>query len=141
MDEGKAVRVHWSFWVIGAITLIWNLMGAVNFIVQMNPDSLAAFRETERAIIEGRPAWATMGFAVAVFGGAVGSLLLLFRKSISYYFFVASLVGVVAAQTHTLGIGIDFGVGEIAGIILMPLVVAGFLIWYSKRAQNLRWIS
>ncbi len=141
MDDENAGRVHWSFWVIGAITLIWNVMGAINFIVQMNPESLAAYRETERAIIEGRPAWATAGFAIAVFGGALGSVLLLLRKSISIYLFVASLLGVIAAQVHTLSIDVDFGLGEILGIILMPLLVAGFLIWYAKQAQSKRWLS
>ena len=42
---------------------------------------------------------------------------------------------------HTLGVGIDFGLGEILGIVLMPLVVAAFLIWYSKQAENKGWIS
>ena len=42
---------------------------------------------------------------------------------------------------RALGVGIDFGPGEILGIILMPLVVAAFLIWYSKQAENKGWIS
>jgi hypothetical protein len=61
--------VHWSFWVIGVATLVFNVMGAINYVVQMNPDSLAAFPEAYRPIIEGRPAWATAAFAIAVFGG------------------------------------------------------------------------
>ena len=44
-------------------------------------------------------------------------------------------------MAHTLSIGIEFGIGEIIGIIIMPLVVAVFLIWYSKYAQNKGWIS
>jgi len=36
--------------------------------------------------------------------------------------------------------GLDFGLGEILGIILMPLVVA-FLIWYGKRAESKGWIK
>jgi hypothetical protein len=41
---------------------------------------------------------------------------------------------------HTLGAGIDFGLGEILGIILMPLVLAAFLIWYAKLAESKDWI-
>ena len=81
---------------------------------------LTTYRESEHAIIEGRPTWATGGFAIAVFGGALGCLLLLLRKSAAYYLFIASLLGVVVTMLHTLGIGIDFGLGEILGIILMP---------------------
>lgn len=109
-------------------------MGVINFFVQMNSDALAAYRESERAIIDGRPAWATGAFAIAVFGGALGSLLLLLRKPAAFYLFIASLLGVIGTMIHTLGAGIDFSLGEILGIILMPLAVAAFLIWYSRQA-------
>ena len=141
MNDETVGGVHWSFWAIGAVALIWNVMGVINFFVQMNADALASFPESHRAIVEGRPAWATGGFAIAVFGGALGCLLLLLRKSVAYYLFIASLVGVIVTMTHTLGVGIDFGLGEILGIILMPLVVAAFLIWYSKQAESKGWMS
>jgi hypothetical protein len=141
MNDESVDSVHWSFWVIGAVTLIWNVMGCINYVMQMNPDMLAAYRESERAIIEGRPTWATGAFAIAVFGGAIGCLLLLLRKSSAIYLFMASLLGVIVTTIHTLGVGIDFGIGEIVGIILMPVLVAAYLIWYSKRAERKAWIS
>ncbi len=140
MNDKSVANVHWSFWVIGVVALIWNAMGLINYFMQMSPDMLAAYRDSERAIIEGRPAWATAGFAIAVVGGALGSLLLLLRKPMSFHIFIVSLLGVIVTMTHTLNADIDFGVGEILGIILMPLVVAGFLIWYSKWAQSKGWI-
>ena len=141
MNDKTVGGVHWSFWAIGAVALIWNVIGAINFFWQMNADALAAMPESHRAIVEGRPVWATGGFAIAVFGGALGCLLLLLRKSAAYYLFIASLLGVIVTMIHTLGVGIDFGLGEILGIILMPLVVAAFLIWYSKQAESKGWIS
>lgn len=141
MNDKTGGGIHWSFWIIGAIALIWNVMGVTNYFMQMNPDVLTAYRESERAIIEGRPAWATGGLAVAVFGGTLGSLLLLLRKSAAYYVFIASLLGVLVTYIHTLRVGIDFSLGEILGIILMPLVVAGFLIWYSGQVESKGWIS
>jgi hypothetical protein len=141
MNDERVSAVHWSFWAISAVALVWNLMGVINFFMQMNPDMIASYRDSERAIIEGRPAWATGSFVIAVFGGAIGSILLLLRKSAAYYLFIASLVGVVVTMIHTLGIGIDFGPGEILGILLMPFVVAAFLIWYSRQAQNKGWVS
>ncbi len=141
MTDETVRGVHWSFWAIGAVALIWNVLAAINFFVQMNADMVAAMPATHRAIIEGRPTWATGAFALAVFGGALGSLVLLLRKSAAAYLFIASLVGVIVTMIHTLGVDIDFGIGEILGIILMPLVVAVFLIWYSKLAENKGWIS
>ena len=144
MKDESVGGVHWSFWIIGAVALIWNVMGVINFFGQMNADALAAMPKAQRAIIEGRPAWATGAFAIAVFGGALGSLLLLLRKSAAYYLFIASLLGVIVQLIHTLGIArstINFNPLDILMIILMPLVVAAFLIWYSKRAERKGWIS
>ena len=129
MNDKTVGGVHWSFWAIAVVALIWNVLGVINFFVQMNPDMLTAYRESERAIIEGRPAWATGGFALAVFGGALGCLLLLLRKSAAFYVFIASLLGVLVTMAHTLGLGIGLGIGEIVGIILMPLAAAALLIW------------
>ena len=139
MNDEKVGGVHWSFWAIGAVALIWNVMGVINYFVQMNPDVLAAYRESERAIIEGRPAWATGAFAIAVFGGALGCLLLLLRKSAAYYVFIASLLGVIVQMIPYLGMAnvqVEVWMGS-----LLSLVVAAFLIWYSKQAESRGWIS
>ena len=86
MSDQQVNRLHWSFWVIGTVTLIWNLMGVINFFMQMNPDVLAAYRESERALIESRPSWATIAFALAVFGSVIGCVLLLLRNSVVLYY-------------------------------------------------------
>ena len=74
MNDENVGEIHWSFWAIAAFALIWNVMGGVNFFMQMNADMVASLPETHRAIIEGRPAWATGGFALSVFAGALGGL-------------------------------------------------------------------
>jgi len=141
MGDETVNGVRWPFWTISVVALIWNVMGAINFFVQLNPEVRAAYRESEQAIIEGRPGWATAAFALAVLGGTVGCVLLLLRKSLASYVFIASMVGVVVTMIHTLGATVELGIGEIIGIVLMPLVVAAFLIWYAKRAECKGWIS
>ncbi len=142
MNGETVAGVHWSFWAIGAVTLIYNIAGAINFSTQMNADTVAAMPELYRTIIESRPAWATGAFAIAVFGGALGCLLLLFRKSAAYYVFLTSLLGAIVTMIHTLGsTGSDFGqAGAIIGN-LVQLLVTAFLIWYSQRAENNGWIG
>jgi len=140
MGEKQVGGVHWSFWTIGVVALIWNLMGVMNFFMQMNADALAAMPESYRAIIESRPAWITGAFAIAVFGGALGCVLLLLRKSAAYYLFIASLIGVVVQLVHTLGVASgSIGVGAFVGVGA-ALVVAAFLIWYSRQAKSKGWV-
>jgi len=133
MNNKNVDRVHWSFWVISIVALIWNVMGCINYFMQMNPDALAGYSEAARSLVEGRPVWATGAFAVAVFGGALGCLLLLIKMSAAYYVFIASFLGVVVTDIHTFGVtdSKEIWVGS-----LMSLVVAVFLIWYSKRVKR-----
>jgi hypothetical protein len=141
MSEKTTSGVHWSFWLVAAVALIWNGLGSVNYLVQVYADSLDAYREVEQAIIAGRPAWATAGFAIGVFGGTVGGLLLLIRHAIASHMFIASLVGVIVATVHTLGVDADFGIGELIVIAIMPVVVAALFLWYAKHAEGKGWIS
>ncbi len=141
----KTVRgVHWSFWVIGAVALIWNAMGCINFIMQMNPDLLATMPETHRTIAESRPAWATGSFAISVFGGALGCILLLLKKSTALYLFIASLLCMIVTMIHAFCIAssaVNFSPFEIVLAVWMPLVMTAFLIWYAKWAESKGWIS
>ena len=132
-------KVHWSFWLIGTVALIFNIMGCINFLTQMSAEGVSALPEQYRAIVESRPAWATVAFAIAVFGGALGSLLLLFRKSAAIYVFILSLVGAVAAQIPILGLD-DFAVEALIGG-LIQIILTVFLIWYSKRSERKGWVS
>jgi hypothetical protein len=144
MKNGSVGSVHWSFWAIGSFALIWNVLGSMNYLMQVTADTLASYPESHRAIIESRPAWATGGFAIGVFVGALGGLLLLLRKSAATYLFIASLLGVTVTTVHTTGVArsaIDFSSMEIFVMILMPLMVAAFLVWYSKLADSKGWIS
>ena len=140
MNDKTVGGIHWSFWIISVVTLIFYVMGVINYFVQMNADSLASFPESYRPIIEGRPAWATAAFAIAVFGGALGCLLLLLRKSAAFYVLIASLLGVIVTMMHIFGVA-GFSSFEIWIGVLMQLVVTAFLIWYSKQAESKGWIS
>ncbi len=143
MNEKSAGAVHMSFWIISAVALVWNIMGCINFFMQMDPEVLASFSESARALVVDRPGWATASFAVSQFGGVLGCVLLLLRKRAATYLFVASLLGVVVTVAYTLSLAgstIDLAPGEIVGYIVMPLGVAAFLIWYSNWAESRGWI-
>ena len=144
MNNETVRSVHWSFWLICVLALLWNVGGAINYLMQTNPEFVAALPETHRAIIEGRPAWATGGFAIVVFGVALGCFLLLFRKSTSLYVFIASLIGVIVTMIHTVNVAsskIEFSPAEIFVMILLPLIVAAILIWYTKLVMSKHWIN
>ena len=137
--QQSVVRVHWSFWILGAAALVFNLLGCVNFISQMNADFVARMPDAYRSMIETRPQWATAAFAIAVFGGALGCGLLLLRKSVAYPVFVVSLLGAIGVQLPVLGMA-GFPVEAHVGWAVQVLVT-GFMIWYARRARHKGWVS
>lgn len=144
MNNEIVRSVHWSYWLICVVALLWNVGGSVNYLMQTNLEFVVTLPETHRAIIEGRPAWATGGFAIGVFGGALGCVLLLFRKSIAFYVFIASLLGIIVTMIHTVNVAtskIDFSPFEILMMVLLPIIVAALLIGYTKLAMRKGWIS
>lgn len=132
------IKTHWSFWLICISALIWNIMGSANFLMQMNPDMVAKFPEQAQSLITSRPLWATITFAIAVFGGVLAEVLLLLKKQRAYYVFIISFLGVIITNIHTFRVSnsIDIWIGS-----LMSFFIAAFLIWYTKFVQRKGWIN
>ena len=87
-------------WLAGGLGLIWNAYGIVQFMgsVSATQESLMAQGMTanQAAAMTGYPAWMTIAFAVGVFGGLIGALLLLMRKALAVPVFAGSLAGYAA---------------------------------------------
>ncbi len=129
------------FWAVSGLALVWNLMGVAAFVGQMTMD-LSTLPAAERAFYESTPAWATVAFAVAVFGGVLGSVGLLLRKSWAFAMLVACLLGIVVQDGHSLFIGDGIEVFGPAGIIL-PLFtfgIAAALAWFARYSEQQGWI-
>jgi len=132
------IKPHWSFWVICVVALIWNVMGSINFIMQTNPEMLANYPEAAQSLIASRPLWATIAFAIAVFGGALAEIFLLLKRAVAYYLFVVAFLGSLITNIHTFQVSsaIDIWIGS-----LMSLIIAAFLIWYSNLVKRKGWIN
>lgn len=134
-----------GFWILGIAALIWNLMGVFAFIAQMNmtPEMLEVLPEAERKLYENVPSWVNIVFAIAVFGGALGSLLLLLKKKIATPVFILSLVAVMIQMMYNLFMSRAsevYGPGAMI-MIVMVLFIAIYLVWYSKKSTAKGWLS
>jgi len=144
MNTAAAIKIHWSFWLLSAFALLWNLGGSINYFMQTNLEFVSTLPETHKAIIIGRPLWATAGFALGVFGGSLGAILLLFKKYLAFYLFIASLGGILLTMIHTVKVvnstGL-FNMSEIFVMVVLPVLTATFLIWYANMAKSKSWVS
>jgi hypothetical protein len=126
-----------TFWIIVLIALIWNGWGCFMYIAQAYDMEIATAELNEEQItfLDAMPAWYTALFALAVFAGFIGALLLLMKKGLSIKLFAVSFVCALINQIYWL-FGTDAStVFEDRNLYVMPvmiIVIGIFLIWYSK---------
>jgi len=133
------------FWVISSIALVWNLMGVFNYLDQafMTDKVLETLPKEQQILYQDVPAWVTAAFAIAVFSGTLGSLLLLLKKKIATTFFIISFLGIVGQMSYRLLIDQNSDSYGPMGIAMPIIIIAfgGYLIWYSRKANEHRWLS
>ena len=131
-------KIHWSFWLICVLGLIWNAMSCMNFVMQFDSEMLSNYPDEARKLVETRPAWSTVAFAVAVFGGLVGDVLLILKRKLALYVFSLSVLGVLLTNIHTLQISTSPNILVGSG---MSLAIGLFFIWYVTYCKNKSWLS
>lgn len=129
-----------SFWIISALALIWNLIGVMAFSmdIMMSEEALSAMPEAERLLYESAPAWSKFVYGVAVFGGTLGSILLLMKNGSAKRVFIVSFIAIIIQMGYSLLFTNAIDVYGVAGTI-MPATVAligGFLVWYSNQSKS-----
>lgn len=134
-----------GFWIVSVLALLWNIMGVMAYLQQAyNTEEFRAnFNEAQLAIMDATPAWATAAFAIAVFAGIIGCILLLLRKKLAKVFFIISFLGIVAQNAYSFGFtdaSQYFKAFDWFLIISVP-VIAILLILYSKKAISRHWIT
>ena len=129
-----------SFWVISILAIIWNLIGVIVYLGQayMTDDMKALITEEQLAIIENSPIWATAAFAIAVWFGLLGSILLTLRKKLSKSVLYISLLGVIVQLIYNFFMSNAIEVYGTQGIIqpLITLAISLFLVSYAKQADK-----
>jgi hypothetical protein len=128
------------FWVIGVLALIWNALGVIAYLGQklMTDEMKVMIPADQLEIIEKTPAWATAAFAVAVWFGLLGCIVLLMQKKIATTLFIISIIGVLTQLVYNLFLTNAI---EVFGnqSLLQPLItvsVSIYLIWHAKKCAD-----
>ncbi len=128
-------RAPWHLWVVGVASLLWNAVGALDYVMTQtrNAEYMSAFTPEQLAFFYGLPAWTVAAWAIGVWGALLGSLLLLFRKGLAIWFFLASLIGVVLTtfQNYVLSNGLEVigGPGSVVFTAVIFLVAVALYLY------------
>ena len=97
-------RTPVHLWIVGALATIWNAFGGFDYLMTQtrNEQYLANFTDPQRVYFDSFPMWMEAAWAFGVWGGLLGSLLLLARSRFAVTAFGVSLAGL--AVEHGLPI-------------------------------------
>lgn len=105
MSESKSRKLEktpWHLWVIGVAGLLWNSMGALDYVMTAtrNVSYMSSFTPEQLSFFYSLPAWTVATWALGVWGGVVGTIFLLLRKGIAVWIFLVSLAGMLFTTFH-----------------------------------------
>lgn len=123
-------------WIVAILATLWNAFGCYDYLmtVTRNQDYLANFPAGVLAYYDSLPTWLTAFWAVGVWGGLLGSVLLLMRSRRSVLAFTLSLIGAVVGIGYQLVIQpmpSNLTQGVMGMMPYIAIAVAAFLLWYS----------
>lgn len=144
-EEVISVTPPKSFYWIAGAAFAWDLLGVVAYLgtVMASPGAIAELPAAQQELLANTPAWSTGLFAIAVWGGVTGTLLLLLRKALAVPVLIVSLVAVALNGGYTWFMtnaleALGAGQAIFAAIIL---AIAAFLVWFAKDAKGKGWIN
>lgn len=128
-------------WIVGVVGLLWNLGGVYDYLMTQteNEAYMAKFTPEQLDYFYGFPVWVTAAWAIAVWGGVLGAVLLLMRRKLAAPVLLVSWVAMILTTINTIGSNgfeVMGGAGPMAFTAAI-FVIAGAL-WLYARAMAAR---
>lgn len=141
MTEAQTTKTPRHLWIVGIVAILWNLIGALDYLMTQtaNEAYMSKFTPEQLDFFYGYPTWLVALWATAVWGGVLGSVLLLTRKKFAAPVFAVSFVCMLVTTIYNYGFagGADVMGGSGVFFSAVIFVVALVLAVYSCRmAKN-----
>lgn len=129
------------FWICAGLGLAWNMFGVVQFLgtalASQEGLMMSGMTEAQARLYFGLPVWMTIAFAIGVFGGLLGSALLMLRRKQSVPVFAVSLAGYIVLYIGDITEGVFAIMGSSQVIILTCVVlIAAGLLWLARKFER-----
>ena len=141
-QSSNNVKAPWHLWVVGIVGFLWSAMGAMDYVMtKLRVESyMAAFTLEQLEFFYGFPVWVSAAWAIAVWGGVIGCLLLLLRKSAAVMVLLASFVAMAITALHNYGLsnGMEV-VGDTFSLVFTAVIfLVGLSLYLYAKAMRAR---
>jgi len=125
--------------------LIWNLLGVFAFIMHlmMTPEMISKLPLDQQGAYSNVPLWSTIAFAVAVFGGTLGCILLLAKNALATPTFALSSVAIFIQQFYNFIVINSIKMLGISAVFMpiLVIVIAFLLLYLSIKSKQQGWLN
>lgn len=137
--ENAAARTPWHLWAVGGASLLWNAVGAFDYLMTQSRAEwyMVEFTPEQLEYFYAFPAWADAGWAFGVWGAFFGSVALLLRRSWAVWLFGLSILGLIVTSVYNFVLtngaelmGGGIGVWIFSGLIWLITIA---LFFYARR--------
>ena len=141
MFEEAAVpprQTPWHVWVVGVLGVLWNAVGAFDYLMTQtrNEAYMSGFTPEQLEFFYGFPAWLVAFWAVAVWGGLAGTVLILLKKRLAAPVLLVSFVAMVVTAIHNFLLSDGMEVMGAAGAAFSAVIfVLALGLWLYARAM------
>lgn len=141
MATTARARTPAHLWIIGILALLWNAFGCYDYWMTetANQAYLSQYPPEIMTYMSGLPKWTTAAWALGVWGGLAGSILLLARSRYALLAYLLSAIGAVAGLGYEMFLTqmpASMKTGAMAAIPWIAILIALFLLWYSWNAEK-----
>ncbi len=143
MDDQHASRPLAAWYKPAAIaSLLFMALGCIMYLMQVLADP-ATMPPDQRTAYEALPSWVTAAFAISVWIGAAGALLLVMRKKLAEPLLLVSLIAVLvwlAGMMLTAGVRENMSAND----LLVALVVTALtwtIFWFARHSRQREWLK
>ena len=112
MQEAVSTRTPVHLWIVGILSLLWSCFGAYDYVMSHMRDThyiasaMPGVDPTAAlAWMDAFPIYAKVGWALGVWGGLLGAILLLIRSRYALWAFALSMIGIVLSIGYQLVAG------------------------------------
>jgi hypothetical protein len=143
MDERFTPRPVANWFMAGAVaSLLFMGLGCISYLMHVlaNPDTLPL---DQRMAYEAEPAWVTGAYAVAVWVGLAGTILLIMKRKIAEWALLVSLAAVLIWFAGLLLVG-PLRDSMSANDLLVAIVVAAVtwtIYWFARHSRQRGWLT
>lgn len=131
----------WHLWAVGILGGLWSAIGVISFMLtQLNVEAvMSQFPPQQREYFESFPLWAVAFWALGVFSGVIGCLLLLLKNPLAVPVLLASLIGAIVSNLGGVfllgGMEVMRETGGL-GFTAVPITIGALMAYYAHAMRK-----